>query len=159
MQAAVLCVGKMKEKYYRAASDEYLKRLSRFGRFEEIQVADLPEPVNSSPKLERQVMDREGERLMEKIKPGDYVIALCVGGREWESPALAGHLKEVADRGGGRIVFVVGGSLGLGERVIQRADERLSLSKLTFPHQLARVVLLEQLYRVCKINANERYHK
>lgn len=159
MQAAILCVGRMKEKYTRAAADEYLKRLSRFGKVEEIEVPDLPEPGKVSPALEQQVMTREGERLLEKIKPGDYVIAMCIGGKQWSSTALANHLQDLQNQGRRRMVFVIGGSLGLSDQVIARADEKLSLSMMTFPHQLARVMLLEQLYRVCKINGNERYHK
>ncbi len=159
MQAAILCVGKLKEKYWRQAADEYLKRLSRYGRVEEAAVPDEPEPAGESGALACRVMETEALRLLSRIKPGDYVIALCVDGAQWDSAALAKHLEELPHRGYQRAVFLIGGSLGLGESAVKRADEKLSLSKMTFPHQMARVILLEQLYRVAKIGAGERYHK
>ncbi len=159
MNVTILCVGKMKEKPYRQMADEYLKRLSRYGRFEEVELPDLPEPANTSAAIEEQIRVREGEKLLEKIRPGDYVIALTIPGKQWESPALARHLSELALAGRSNVTLVIGGSLGLSPAVIQRADEQLSMSKMTFPHQLARVMLLEQLYRAMKITAGERYHK
>ncbi len=160
MNTAILCVGKMRERFYREAADEYLKRMRRFGPCEEIEIPDLPEPANASPALEAEVCRKEGERLLDALRPGDHVVALCIEGKQCASEALAE--KIAVWRGQGekkRIVWIIGGSLGLSEAVVRRADERLSLSAMTFPHQLARVVLLEQLYRACKINANERYHK
>ncbi len=159
MNAAVLAVGHMKEKPYRAMADEYLKRLSRYGKIRETELNDLPEPANSSPALEAQIRQREGEAILRAIRPGDYVIALTIPGKQWDSPSLARHLEDLAARGAGEIVFVIGGSLGLSREVIARADEELSMSAMTFPHQLARVMLLEQLYRCCRITAGERYHK
>ena len=155
----IIAVGKMKEKPYRAMADEYLKRLSRFGKTEEIELPDLPEPVNSSPAIEKQIKDKEGEAILAKIRPGDYVIALTIPGKQWDSPGLSDHLNTVMERGNSSLVFVIGGSLGLSDAVIARANEQLSMSKMTFPHQLARVMLLEQLYRAMKISAGERYHK
>ena len=149
----------MKEKAYRQMADEYLKRLSRYGRYEEAEVPDLPEPGASSPALEEQVRTREGEALLNRIRPGDRVIALTIGGRRMDSPGFSAHLSGMRTAGVSRVVFVIGGSLGLGQNVLARADEELSLSDLTFPHQLARVMLLEQLYRAEKIAAGERYHK
>ena len=159
MQAAILCLGKLREKYWRQAADEYLKRLSRYGRVEEIELNDEPEPGDDSEALAKRVMDREGARLLARVKQGDHVIALCIGGKQWDSVAFSRHLEELQKRGCQRIVFVIGGSLGLGEDVIARADEKLSLSQMTFPHQVARVLLMEQLYRAAKITAGERYHK
>ena len=159
MNAAVIAVGHMKEKAYRQMADEYLKRLSRYGRVREVELNDLPEPVNSSPAVEEQIRRREGEAILRAIRPGDYVVALTIPGRTWDSPALARHLEELAVRGAGELVFVIGGSLGLSAEVIAMADEELSMSAMTFPHQLARVMLLEQLYRCCRITAGERYHK
>ena len=159
MSTAVIAVGRMKEKPFRQMADEYLKRLSRFGKMEEIELNDLPEPAGSSPALEEQLKTREGEAILQRIRPGDYVIALTIPGRRMTSEELAAHLAELRTRGAGRIVFLVGGSLGLGGNVLARADEELSMSPMTFPHQLARVMLLEQLYRAEKINAGERYHK
>ena len=159
MQFAVLCLGKLREKHWREAADEYIKRLSRYGRAEEIELPDEPEPADESEALCQKVMDREAERLLSRIKPGDYVISLCIDGRQWDSAEYAKHLYGLPQKGYQRIVFVIGGSLGLGRAVLERADEKLSLSKMTFPHQLARVLLLEQIYRFAKINAGERYHK
>ncbi len=159
MSTAVLCVGKMKEKAYRELADEYLKRLGRYGKIEEIEIPDLPEPAGNSPALEEQVKTREGEALLAKIRPGDRVIALTIRGKQRSSEELADHLREMRTNGISRMVFVIGGSLGLGENVLARADEEMSMSRMTFPHRLARVMLLEQLYRAEKIIAGERYHK
>jgi 23S rRNA (pseudouridine1915-N3)-methyltransferase len=148
----------MKEKPYREMADEYLKRLSRFGKFEEIEVPDLPENTGSSA-LEEQVKAKEGETLRSRIRPGDRVIALTIPGKKTDSLGLARHLQELRVSGVSRIVFVIGGSLGLGNNLLARADEEMSLSPMTFPHQLARGMLLEQLYRAEKIIAGERYHK
>lgn len=158
MNGAVLCVGRLREKYYADAAAEYLKRLSRFGKWDVIEIPDLPEPENASAAQRAQVMEREGAGLLSRLRPGDRVTALCVEGPQLTSEAFAARLSENAMRGG-RPVFVIGGSLGLSPAVIGRADEKLSLSRMTFPHQLARVLLLEQIYRACKIGAGERYHK
>ena len=149
----------MKEKAYRELADEYLKRLGRYGKIEEIEIPDLPEPAGNSPALEEQVKTREGEALLAKIRPGDRVIALTIRGKQRSSEELAEHVREMRTNGISRMVFVIGGSLGLGENVLARADEEMSMSRMTFPHRLARVMLLEQLYRAEKIIAGERYHK
>ena len=159
MNAAVLCVGKLREKYFADAAQEYQKRISRFGKLEILEVPDLPEPANASDADRAKVMEKEGEALLARLRPGDRVIALCIDAPQYESERFAAHLAENDMRFGCRQVFVIGGSLGLSPAVIQRADERISLSEMTFPHQLARVLLLEQLYRACKINAGEKYHK
>ena len=159
MSTAVLCVGKLKEKPYRQMADEYIRRLGRYGKFEEIEIPDLPEPAASSPALEEQIRTREGEALLSRIRPGDRVIALTIPGRKMDSPALAAHLSALRTGGTSRFVFVVGGSLGLGKNVLERADEELSMSDMTFPHQLARVMLLEQLYRAEMIASGAKYHK
>ena len=158
MSTVILCVGKLKEKAYRQMADEYLKRLGRYGKYEESEVPDLPESAGS-PALEEQVRTKEGEALLARIRPGDRVIALTIPGRMTDSPSLSAHIEELRTGGASRIVFVIGGSLGLGKNVLARADEELSMSPMTFPHQLARVMLLEQLYRAEKIRAGERYHK
>ncbi len=160
MSTVILCVGKLKEKPYRQMADEYLKRLTRYGKTEEIEIPDLPEPAGgSSPALEEQIRTREGEGILKAIRPGDRVIALTIPGKRMDSETLAEHIRQLRVGGAGRIVFVIGGSLGLGRNVLERADEELSMSPMTFPHQLARVMLLEQLYRAEKILAGERYHK
>lgn len=158
MNGAIICVGKLREKYFAGAAEEYLKRLSRFGKFEIIELPDLPEPQNASAAQQMQIMEKEGENILSRIRQGDRVIAMCIDGPQYDSESFARHLAE-NEMKGGRQVFVIGGSLGLSKTVIQRADEKISLSKMTFPHQLARVLLLEQIYRACKINAGERYHK
>ena len=159
MNITVIAVGKLREKPYRMMADEYLKRLGRFGKIREIELDDLPEPANSSPAIERQIKDREGEAILKQLKPGDYVIALTIPGRMRSSPELAQRLEKLTGGGVSQIIFVIGGSLGLSDAVIARADEELSMSPMTFPHQLARVMLLEQVYRAAKISAGERYHK
>ena len=159
MNITVIAVGKLREKPYRMMADEYLKRLGRFGKIREIELEDLPEPANSSPAIERQIKDREGEAILKQLKPGDYVIALTIPGRQRSSPELAAEIQEAKNRGCGRLVFLIGGSLGLGKNALARADGEMSMSRMTFPHQLARVMLLEQLYRAEKIGAGERYHK
>lgn len=155
---ALICMGRLKEKYWRDAAAEYEKRLSRFGRWETIELPDLPEPANSSPAIEDQIRRKEGEAMMAKLKSDDILVALCIDGRQMDSAQLSQKLESLS-RTGKRIVFAIGGSLGLGDQVVARANVKLSFSPMTFPHQLARVMLLEQVYRACKIGAGERYHK
>ncbi len=159
MNIAVISVGKMKEKPYREMADEYLKRLSRYGKYQEIELQDLPEREGASPAEEEKLKIREGEEILRRIRPEDRVIALTIPGKQRSSEELAAELGEAKNRGQGRLVFVIGGSLGLGRNVLDRADGEMSMSRMTFPHQLARVMLLEQLYRAEKILAGERYHK
>ncbi len=159
MNVAVIAVGKMKEKPYRQMADEYLKRLSRFGKYEEIELPDLPEGENASPAEEEKIKTREGETILRRLKPGDRIIAMTIPGKMRRSEELAETLEAWKLRGISRAVFIIGGSLGLGQNVLERADEEMSMSPMTFPHQLARVMLLEQLYRAEKISAGERYHK
>ena len=140
-------------------ADEYLKRLSRYGKVEEIELPDLPEPANSSPAIEAQIKEKEGESILGRIKPSEYVIAMTIPGKQWDSPGLSRHVDDLLNKGNSNLVFLIGGSLGLSDKVIARADEEMSMSKMTFPHQLARVMLLEQLYRAMKIRSGERYHK
>ena len=156
---AVLAVGRLREKAFRELADEYLKRLSRFGKYEEIEVPDLPEREGASPAEEEKIRLQEGEALLRRLKPGDRVIAMTIPGKRMSSEELSARLAEMRNRTPGRIVFLVGGSLGLGGNVLARADEEWSMGPMTFPHQMARVMLLEQLYRSEKIAAGERYHK
>ena len=158
MNAVILCVGRLREKYWQDAAEEYLKRLTRFGRVEIIQVDDLPEPKGASDADREKVMAREGEALLRHLSPRDHVIALCIRAREVSSEVLAEKLRQL-DNEGRRTVFVIGGSLGLSPAVLARSDEKMSMSPMTFPHQLARVMLLEQVYRAGAINAGQRYHK
>ena len=158
MNCAVVCVGKLKEKWQTEACAEYKKRLSRFGTFEVIEVPDLPEPEKAGEAIERQIMEKEGRAILAKIRPTDRVVALCIEGTGLSSTDLAQKMESWS-MDGRRLVLVIGGSLGLSQEVVGRADFKLSFSKMTFPHPLMRVILLEQLYRAMKINAGERYHK
>jgi len=158
MSMALICMGRLKEKYWRDAAAEYEKRLSRYTKFETIELPDLPEPQNSSLAIEQQIKEKEGTAILAKIRPDDTVIALCIDGKQLDSVQLSKKLTQIQD-GGKRIVFVIGGSLGLSDAVVARANVKLSFSPMTFPHQLARIMLLEQVYRACKIAAGERYHK
>ncbi len=158
MNMALICMGRLKEKYWRDAAAEYEKRLSRFGRFETIELPDLPEPANSSPAIEGQIKRKEGDAILSKLRDGDIVVCLCIDGKQMDSVQLSKKLTELTDTGR-RVVFVIGGSLGLSEAVVARAQLKLSFSPMTFPHQLARIMLLEQTYRAMKIAAGERYHK
>ena len=159
MAVSVICVGRLREKYFADAAEEYLKRLRRIMPVQVIELPDEPEPAQPSEKLNEAVMKREGDKILQRIAPTDYVVAMCIDGRQYESTELARKLSGLFTQGRSSIVFLIGGSLGLHPDVIRRADERMSMSKMTFPHQLARVMLLEQLFRAAKINAGERYHK
>lgn len=158
MRYMLLCVGKLREPWQRAACAEYVKRLSRYGTCEVREVPDEPEPDKPSEALARQAMDTEGRALLAAVRSGDRVVALDRLGEALSSEELAARARAWA-QGGARVALVIGGSLGLSEAVLARADERLSFGRMTFPHQLMRVIALEQLYRACKINAGERYHK
>lgn len=158
MNITIICAGKIKEKYFTAAIDEYKKRLSKFVKLEILEIPDEKIPDNASDKEIEQIKRKEGKAMMAKIKSGAYVVAMCIEGKELSSEEIAKKITEITMRSS-HIVFVIGGSLGLGDEVKQRADLRLSFGRITLPHQLMRVVMLEQIYRAFKINANENYHK
>ncbi|MEE8826583.1 MAG: 23S rRNA (pseudouridine(1915)-N(3))-methyltransferase RlmH [Eubacteriales bacterium] len=159
MQIRILCVGKIKEKFYRDAVGEYEKRLSRYTKLQIIEAADERTPEKISSRAAEDVKRREGERLLAQIRDSDYVIALAIEGVSCDSVGLAEHLGSLMGRGASTIDFVIGGSLGLSPAVMKRADEAVSFSRLTFPHQLMRVILLEQIYRSFRILNHEPYHK
>lgn len=159
MKIKIACVGKLKDSFYREAAAEYAKRLSRFCALEIAEVSDEKAPETLSPAEEAQVKEREGERLLSRIAPGEYVVCLAIGGKRCSSEAFAHLLQNTFDRGASCVTFVIGGSLGLSSAVLQRSDLQLSISDMTLPHGLCRVVLLEQVYRAFKINAGEPYHK
>ena len=159
MQIRIIAVGKLKEAYFSDAAAEYSKRIGRFTKVETVQIPDRRIPDRASVAQERQVLEQEGEDILAKIAPQDYVVALCVEGKKLDSPAFAEKLSALALSGKSTVTFVIGGSLGLSDTVKRRADLRLSFSDMTFPHQLMRVILLEQVYRAVKILANETYHK
>ena len=158
MNAVILCVGKLKEKWQQGGCEEYLKRLTRYGKYEVVAVDDVREPDKPSEALNRQVMDKEAAALLKHIRPEDFVVCLCIQAAAPDSVALAKLTRRWA-AAGRRVVFVIGGYLGLAKSVTDRADYRLSFSNMTFPHGLMRMILLEQLYRAERINAGERYHK
>lgn len=159
MKITLVTVGKMKEKFFTDAIAEYSKRLSRYCKLEIIQVADEKTPDNASETEERQIKEKEGERILAQIKDGAYVIALAIEGQMLSSEQLAAKIEQLGVGGQSQIVFVIGGSLGLSEAVLKRAAYKLSFSKMTFPHQLMRVILLEQIYRAYRIINKEPYHK
>lgn len=159
MNIKILCVGKIKEKFYRDAIAEYEKRLSRYCKLTIIEVADEKTPDRSSEAEEAQIKEKEAARLLSHIRDTDHVIALAIDGKSRDSVAFAGHLQQLAVSGKSSLAFVIGGSLGLHDTVLQRADEAVSFSAMTFPHQLMRVILLEQLYRSYRIQNHEPYHK
>ena len=155
----ILCAGKIKESFYREAVAEYVKRLGRYAKTEIVEVQDEKTPDVISAAMKERILAKEGERLLSGIKDGDYVCALAINGRSEDSEGLSRHLSSLMSAGRSRIVFVIGGSLGLSGEVLRRADETLSFSRMTFPHQLMRVILTEQLYRAFRIMNNEPYHK
>ena len=159
MKIKIACVGKLKDGVFRDAVAEYAKRISRFCTLEICEVADEKAPESLSPAEEAQVIAKEGERLLSKIQPGEFVVCLCIGGKRLSSEQFAALLQATFDRQASTVTFVIGGSLGLSPAVLARADYALSVSDLTLPHGLCRVFLLEQVYRAFKINAGEPYHK
>lgn len=158
MYITILCVGKIKEKFYRDAIDEYKKRLSRFAKIEITEVKDEKIPDNASEKEMDAVLEKEGNLILSKIPKNSAVIAMCIEGESVSSTDLAEKLNVLSMKSS-NITFVIGGSLGLWEKVKKASDMRISFGKITLPHQLMRVVLTEQIYRAFKINANENYHK
>ncbi len=159
MKITVLCVGKIKENYLKSAISEYEKRLSKYCRLDIIEVADEKTDENASPTLNSQIKNREGERILKYIKEDSYVITLEILGNMLTSPEFASKISDICLKGKSHITFIIGGSLGLSENVSAYSDYKLSFSKMTFPHQLMRVILLEQIYRAFRINNNEPYHK
>ncbi len=159
MKITILCVGKIKEKFYTHAIDEYSKRLGKYCKLDIIQVQDEKTPDNASAPVEDNIKRKEAERILKFIKDDAYVITLEINGEMLDSVSLANHINQLGINGKSNIVFVIGGSLGLHESVSRRSDYKLSFSKMTFPHQLMRVILLEQIYRSFRIISNEPYHK
>ena len=159
MRITVVSVGKIKEKFYTGAIEEYSKRLSKYCTLNLVEVADEKAPETLSEKEMVQIKDREGERILDKIKDSQYVITLEIRGQQLTSEALSEKLYALGLEGNSDVVFVIGGSLGLSDAVMRRSNFALSFSKMTFPHQLMKVVLLEQVYRGFRILRNEPYHK
>ena len=159
MKITILCVGKIKEKYLREGVAEYSKRLSRYCKLEIIEVADERTLDGASDAEMEQILRMEGERLLRQIRPDDYVITLSIQGRMPDSVELSKQIEILGIHGKSHLVFVIGGSLGLSQEVMRRGNDSVSFSRLTFPHQLMRLILLEQIYRGYRIMHHEPYHK
>ncbi|PJM72458.1 23S rRNA (pseudouridine(1915)-N(3))-methyltransferase RlmH [Bifidobacterium primatium] len=159
MRIDIIGVGKIKERYLRDGIAEYAKRLGRYCKFNIIEVADEKTPEHASDGVERLIKSKEGERIAKHLRDDAYVIALAINGKQLSSEQFAAHINDLGLHGTSHIQFVIGGSIGLDDAILKRANYLLSFSKMTFPHQLMRMVLAEQIYRAYKINAGEPYHK
>ena len=159
LRIKLICVGRIKEAFYTQAVSEYSKRLQRYCKLEITELNDEKTPDNASDAENERIKEKEGNRILEAIPDGSYVIALAIEGKMPDSVELSKKLESLGVDGFGHVTFIIGGSLGLDRRVLDRADYRLSFSKMTFPHQLMRVILLEQIYRGFRIMNNEPYHK
>ena len=159
MKITLVTVGKIKEKYLKDAIAEYSKRLGKYCKLEIIEVADEKTPENASTTVEDMIRQKEGERILKYIKEDAYVVALAIDGQMLSSEKLAEKINLLGIQGTSHIAFIIGGSIGLSQEVLSRADYQLSFSKMTFPHQLMRVILLEQVYRSYRIITGEPYHK
>lgn len=159
MRITVIAVGKIKEKYFTGAIAEYAKRLSRYCKLEIIELADEKTPDGASPAQEAQIKEKEGDRILKAVREDAYVVALAIEGQKLTSEKLADFIEKRGIAGDSHLTFIIGGSLGLDGRVLRRADYLLSFSDMTFPHQLMRVILLEQIYRSFRIIHHEPYHK
>ncbi|QOY37351.1 23S rRNA (pseudouridine(1915)-N(3))-methyltransferase RlmH [Anaerobacillus isosaccharinicus] len=159
MNISIITVGKLKEKYLINGINEYIKRMGPYAKVEVIEVPDEKAPEQLSDAEMLQVKDKEGERILAKVAQDAYVIALAIEGEMWSSEKLAKELDKLATYGRSKVTFIIGGSLGLSAAVMQRSDSQLSFSKMTFPHQLMRLFLVEQVYRAFRINRGEPYHK
>ncbi len=159
MNITILAVGKVKESFYREALSEYQKRLSRYCRLEIVEVVDESVPEKASPAEEELIKEREAKRILKRLRENSFVITLEITGKKLDSEKFAKKLEDLALAGKSQLVFVIGGSLGLHASVSARADLKLSFSDLTFPHQLMRVILAEQIYRAFRIISGAPYHK
>jgi len=159
MEITIIAVGKIKEKYLKEGIAEYLKRLSPYARLTVIEVDDENAPENLSPAEAEKVVKKEGERILAKLHPSSFVVALDLKGKNLSSEELASFISEKNLYGQSKLTFIIGGSLGLSKDVLERADFKLSFGRMTFPHQLMRLILLEQIYRAFKIIRGEPYHK
>ena len=159
MKISIITVGKIKEKYLKDAIDEYSKRLSKYCKLEIIEVADEKTPDNASEVVEDNIRSKEAERILKYVKEDAYVVTLEIDGKQLTSEELANKIEKIGVQGTSHIIFIIGGSIGLGKEVLAKSNYALSFSKMTFPHQLMRVILLEQIYRSYRINNREPYHK
>ena len=159
MKVRILTIGKLKEKYLVNGINEYVKRLNAYCKVEMVEVLDEPIPDNASENVENIIKDKEADKIVSKIKDDEYVIVLDLHGKEIDSVQFSKHIENCMIQGKSTITFVIGGSLGLGKSLLQRANYRLCFSQMTFPHQLMKLILVEQIYRAFKIMNNQTYHK
>lgn len=159
MKIKIVSVGKLKEKYLIQGIAEYTKRLGKYAKIELIEVPDEKAPENLSAEEMRQVKAKEGERILAKVKENEYVFALAIQGENPSSEKFAEQLNQLGIQGKSQITFIIGGSLGLADAVLERSDAQISFGKMTYPHQLMRLILVEQIYRAFRINKGEPYHK
>lgn len=159
MKITIISVGKLKEKYLKAGIEEYSKRLSRYCRLDLIQVSDEKCPESLSPADREIIKNKEGEKILSKVKEGSFIISLEIEGKQLTSEALASKIEQITTSGSSHITFLIGGSLGLSDQIKKLSSFSLSFSKMTFPHQLMKLILVEQIYRAFRIIRNEPYHK
>lgn len=159
LTVSIICVGKLKEKYWSNACDEYLKRMKAFCKCSVIEVDEKKMPENPSDAQIRAVVEEEGKRIISRINSGSHIISLCIEGKQKSSEDFSSYIDKLTVSGTSHISFIIGGSWGLSEEVKRIAGLKLSMSEMTFPHQMARVMLLEQIYRAFQISSSGKYHK
>lgn len=159
MKITILCVGKIKERFFKEGIEEYKKRLSKYCKLEIVEVTDEKTPDRASEAEEEKIKEKEAERLQKYIKKDAYVVVLAIDGKMLDSVELSKKIDNLGVGGTSHIIFIIGGSLGLNDDIIRQADYRLSFSKMTFPHQMMRMILMEQIYRSYRILNHEPYHK
>ncbi|MDO5330034.1 MAG: 23S rRNA (pseudouridine(1915)-N(3))-methyltransferase RlmH [Bacillota bacterium] len=159
MKISIHCIGYLKEAYWKMAVEEYLKRLMPYAQVKIEEYPDVPSKENATSAMQEKVKDEEGNKILKKLKDNDYLIALDLNQKQYGSEEFSAHLMNAMEKGGSHVHFVIGGSLGLSDALKKRANESVCLSKMTFTHQMTRIILLEQIYRAFKIAHNEPYHK
>lgn len=159
LEISIIAVGDLKENYFKAAAEEYIKRLSAFCKLNIVEIKPEKAPLNPNQSEINNVLEKEGQEILKKIPTNSFVFSLCVEGKQMKSEKLAEKINDLAVSGKSKAVFIIGGSEGLSNAVKQKSDFKLSMSEMTFPHKLARVMLLEQIYRAFSINNNSKYHK
>lgn len=159
IKISIISVGKIKEKYLKSGIDEFSKRLSKYCKLDIVELSDEKAPENLSPKEMEMVKNKEGNAILSKLKQNQYVIALAIDGEKMSSEKFAKKIESLSVGGNSHLCFIIGGSLGLSDEVLSRADMKMSFSDMTFPHQMMRLILLEQIYRCFRINNHEPYHK
>lgn len=159
MYIDLICVGKIKERFYKAAIEEYTKRLKSYHKLTIIEIDDEKDPQNESEASIKLLLEKEAEKIEKRLNKESFLIALAIEGKDFSSEGLAEYLNHLEENGKTHLTFLIGGSYGLSESLLKKADLKLSFSKMTFPHQLMRVIFLEQLYRTSRIRSGQKYHK